>query len=480
MISQATTEALKLPEANEFTPGQVDLAQVLAIARAHCGDREATIEAIRAQYFHASAALRVTAAERERQQRTRANNVLVGMSAYGLYSLAENRLTSLGEQIDALPTPAEQVRALARQILLKKHGLFVLRVVRAMQAGAQAVTKQSLADELRSRGFQLPRATTYHTKLLQWLRVAGVLRNYEVDEGAVLSISGQSLVDAEAWEDLPEPAKALLQTFRRITEARGAVTMPMRELVDVAITEHGSHHFPDDQLRARVLDPLIAGGWVDPPVPQSRGRGGKSGSITPTEKLLTTDFSRLTGYPAPAMPPEVRRKGAVPLVEVYRDLDSESRHQKGIALEVLAVRIATDLSLSPVRFRLRGVKTGGAEVDLVAEAAHLHFSRWLFQCKNTGLVTVEDLAREIGMATVLRAQVIVLVTMGRFSRAVTDLSGQVARESAFQVVLVDGGLVRSYRDRGGIALRSYFHSRATNTMVTKTRQIDEAIGEPGA
>ena len=209
--------------------------------------------------------------------------------------------------------------------------------------------------------------------------------------------------------------------------------------------------------------------------PRGAGRGGKSGTITPTDKLADADLTRLTGYPASTIPAEVRRRGAVPLADVYRDLDSTSKHLKGLALEVLAVRIASDLGLSPLRFRLRGVRTGGAEADLVAEGAHLHFSRWLFQCKNTGLVTVEDLARELGLATVLRAQVIVLVTTGRFSQPVTQLAQQIAAESAFQVVLVGGRSVRQYRDHGGGALRAHFHQTAQDTMAAKRGQVDEAM-----
>ncbi len=40
------------------------------------------------------------------------------------------------------------------------------------------------------------------------------------------------------------------------------------------------------------------------------------------------------------------------------------------------------------------------KVDLIAEGAHLLFSRWLFQCKATkSTVQLSDLAKEIGMAT---------------------------------------------------------------------------------
>lgn len=46
--SKSPSAVPKLPEANEFSPGQVDLAEVLQIVKEHAGDREGQIEALRA------------------------------------------------------------------------------------------------------------------------------------------------------------------------------------------------------------------------------------------------------------------------------------------------------------------------------------------------------------------------------------------------------------------------------------------------
>jgi hypothetical protein len=47
----------------------------------------------------------------------------------------------------------------------------------------------------------------------------------------------------------------------------------------------------------------------------------------------------------------VREKLYTPLDEISRDLDSPDTHVKGLALEVLAVRLAYELGLTPLRFR---------------------------------------------------------------------------------------------------------------------------------
>ena len=140
------------------------------------------------------------------------------------------------------------------------------------------------------------------------------------------------------------------------------------------------------------------------------------------------------------LPPELLQLQSTPIEKIYEDLDSYDTHKKGVALELLSLRLMRDLGLRPVRFRERAQDTGGGEVDLIVDGVHLHYSRWLCQCKNTpnSSVRVEALAKEIGMAVLLQAQVIVLVTRGRFTSYVSQQARQLAATSALQAVLIDG------------------------------------------
>src|SRR6202021_2705349 len=102
------------------------------------------------------------------------------------------------------------------------------------------------------------------------------------------------------------------------------------------------------------------------------------------------------------------------------------------------------------------VRTGGAEVDLVAEGVHLQFSRWLFQCKNTKRVDVGVLAKEVGMATLLQAQVIVIATTGTFTPTLESYAHRVSQTTPFQVILVRQDVLEGYRSGGAAALRECF------------------------
>ncbi len=59
-------------------------------------------------------------------------------------------------------------------------------------------------------------------------------------------------------------------------------------------------------------------------------------------------------------------------------------------------------------------KTGGFEVDVIVEGARLVFSRWQIQCKNTpdGKVSLEDIAKEVGLSIQIKSNVILVVRTG--------------------------------------------------------------------
>jgi hypothetical protein len=471
----------QLPAANEFSPGQIDLEKLLALVSANQGDRGKIIDLIRETFFDQAATKQRDLKKRLAQQRTRAYNALLGASQYGLVDSSLTELTPLGQDVLEAPTDEEMYRLFARHIIRELGGFEVLLAVREMQASGLEVSKSSLQAHLESHGeFQLPRATTHHMKLLQWLRETDVLpaKGYEVSGDAVEEIADLLLDNAEIWATLTEEQKAFLRTLRRIALLEGKNDVPAKAVVDAVIAEYGPIFQRPDQLSASVFKPLAdpASGWITHTVDKS-GRGGKSGTVAATPKLLETEVDLLPEGDGIGIPPDLKARLRTPLDQVYKDLGSSDTHVKGIALELLALRIAIDLTLVPTRLRERGVTTGGAEVDLVAEAAHLHFSRWLLQCKNTAKVNVSALAKEVGMAVLLKAHVVVVVTTGTFSSAVPKYAKELASGSQLQAVLLDGAALAAYRNGGAAALRRHFGDMARQTLALKRHQVIAETGD---
>jgi site-specific DNA-methyltransferase (cytosine-N4-specific) len=126
-----------------------------------------------------------------------------------------------------------------------------------------------------------------------------------------------------------------------------------------------------------------------------------------------------------------------PLSEILSELKSEDRYISGLALEALAFKLMRLLDIGYVATRLRAQATGGAEVDLIFESARLVFSRWQVQCKNTAHVTLDDVAKEVGLTHTLKSNVIIIVSTGRIGAEARRYANKVMMDSNLCVVMVD-------------------------------------------
>ncbi|MDD9982179.1 MAG: restriction endonuclease [Gammaproteobacteria bacterium] len=127
-----------------------------------------------------------------------------------------------------------------------------------------------------------------------------------------------------------------------------------------------------------------------------------------------------------------------PLKEIREDLQAEDRHIRGLALEALAFKLMRLIDLTYVATRLRGTATGGAEVDLVFEGTRLVFSRWQIQCKNTARVSLDDVAKEVGLTHFLKSSAIVMVSTGEIGGEARRYANKIMADSNLCVVMVDG------------------------------------------
>jgi hypothetical protein len=476
-VAKRRDETRRLPWTGEFSPGQLGdraLEETLALVQAHSGNREKIVESIRLRWFAEAAQARTDPAERLHQQRTRAGNVLNGMQNYGLVSNTY-QLTEVGLELYNETDSFVKAKKFASFLLKQRRGLELVDLIRSLQQRGVTVKNDEVRAELRRRGYVVTNNDGSPGKLRQWLATAAVFNDgWAINEERIAEITGTSLTTIGEWQNLTRAERAFLGTIRRLSETRGQSQIPSPELLDFVRQEHGAI-FDEGQVR-KIYLALDSAGWVKHTVKQG-GRGGKGGSIAATAKLIAVDFDLLVGFKPGDLPADLRAAMTMPLETVYDNLKSKDTYVKGIALEVLSAKLASDLGLTPIRLRIRGVRTGGAEVDLVAEAAHLHFSRWLFQCKNTKSVDVGVLAKEVGMATLLQAQVIVIATTGTFTRTVLSYAQRVSETTPFQIVLVNEKVLETYRSGGALALRQGFRARAQGTMQLKRPQVMGTLDE---
>ena len=127
-----------------------------------------------------------------------------------------------------------------------------------------------------------------------------------------------------------------------------------------------------------------------------------------------------------------------PIKDIRKELSSKDRHVRGLALEALAFKLMRLIDLSYVATRLRGHATGGAEVDLIFESARLVFSRWQVQCKNTSRVSLDDVAKEVGLTHFLKSSAVVMISTGEIGTQARRYANKIMADSNLCVVMIDG------------------------------------------
>ena len=440
-----------LPSANEFTPNIIDLEYCLSAAN-KCTDPNTLRENLRAKYFSGHAATRTDSAERHAQQMKLAGNVLIGMRNYKLVLDSDLVLTGIGQKI--LDNPANAKGLLAKHLIESLCGQEVLLAMQELASRSiSRRNKKELADALNAlgittkRGLPVSQSTTDHTKFATWMNWCGLLDDSDevIEVNYTKFIGKPSNLVSKLWS-LTDEQFLFLQFVWQRNKQTSETQFRVKDLLSGARTEFGEFVTRPDQVAANILGPLQDAGFLST-IRSSKGRGGNSGSVK-VENALTAleenDFESKNDLYSDV--PRVDKS----LDDIFSDLTATDTHVKGIALEELAIHMGGVLGLRFVDFRSRSADTGGAEVDVVFDKIGVSYSKWLVQCKNTptSLVHVSTIAKEVGNALLASANVILIITTGRFSQPARTYADTTIQKSNICVLLLDGEDLENYQKHG--------------------------------
>ena len=375
----------RLPSFNDFSPGIIgDVRKPLRILETHLPNFEAVVQAWAATFF--------SGAENKRAS----TNIPATLTSLGLFDRKAMSITDEGRAIASAATPQEAAERLVAHIVATRNGMSVIEAARALNLRGERFSKENLKRQLQLQGIEaLSSATTDHTTLANWMAEAGLLdksANFMPIDAALKRVLGISSEERAELASLPLDQQIFLKVLRRVAEAAPRHTLPAKLVTDECIRDH-PRRFVEDQLSKKVLRPLAEAGWIEL-ANRSEGRGAKSGMVTATAKLLEVPFSSVVPEFDAVVPADLRDKIDLPSAEIQRLLDSEETYDRGLGLELLALRMLIDLGLQPRSFRQRSRDTAYAEVDLTAEGKQLLFSRWNIQCKCVkGRVSLGDVAK---------------------------------------------------------------------------------------
>lgn len=94
------------------------------------------------------------------------------------------------------------------------------------------------------------------------------------------------------------------------------------------------------------------------------------------------------------------------------------------------------------------------------------FSRWQIQCKNTARVSLDDVAKEVGLTHFLKSNAIVIVTTGAIGGEARRYANRIMADSNLAVVMLDGGDLQAIGENPTTIVRA-FEREARHAMSLK-------------
>lgn len=453
----------RLPSFNDFSPGIIgDVRTALRVIEANEGNFDAIVAGWMKAFFPGGD---------EKRART---NIAATLGHLGLFDRETIRLTPEGVQVLQAVTAEGAAGRLVAHVIRSRNGMLVVDALAGLHRRGERVTKDSLKRELKSLGIgSLASGTTDHTTLANWMVAAGVLEQKpsyapkDIELKKLLGISGAERSDFQA---LTLSQQIFLQILRRVAEAEPDGSVPSSLITNECLRDHHAY-FDDDQLSAKVTRPLAELGWIELSGRSGRSSGGKAGKVTATSKLLDIPFEQVVPDFEAIIPADLRQKIDTPRAEIKRLLASEAKQDRGLGLELLALRMLIDLNLQPRSFRQRSRDTAYAELDLTAEGVSLLFSRWNWQCKCvTQRVPLSDVAKEVGLAIYSRSHVVAMVTTSDFTSEATAYAKEITSATHLQFLFVTGKVIEAYLNRGPTVLLDHVAKNAAEVMLQKRRQ----------
>lgn len=419
-----------LPFGSEFSPSQIDLAQLLEIVERHQGDPRALEQEILTTYFSRHS----QQGDGDYNRGKLANNCKLGLIAYRLIDRTAT-FTPTGQALfDLRSDEAAMYDYLAKHILLNLKGMTLVQCLQDMVAAGEEITLDSLRQALEVRGVLFPRGGKHPSMMRLWLAKAGVIigNRWQVNPIRLRAVMG---TDPEEYPTLAKFTAQQKAFLLALANTGVATPQPANEIARLAAATYGVR-FPDKSLPKDVLNALESAGYIKA-TKTTGGRGAKPFMVAPTAKVDAEILGPLLDQLKDQVDPKLLSLLTKPLAEILDEIGSEDRFVSGLALEALAFKLMRTLGMDYMATRLRASSTGGAEVDLIFQSTRLVYSRWQVQCKNTARVALDDVAKEVGLTHFLKSTVIVIVTTGDIGGEARRYANKIMSDSNLAVIMID-------------------------------------------
>lgn len=453
-------ENLRVPYTQQFAPEQTPLRRLLPIIRQNLGKCGALKKAIAAAFFKDT-----------KSPEKVAGNTLISLRVYGVID-AGCEITEFGRRlIDSTDAKAAH-EILAKHLLLKLDAISLVETLREMKSAGSKFSIIDITDELSKRGFKVSANSSDLSGVLNWLREAGVLKDYNVDEEKYAELVGAPTKTIEALKGL----NVAQISFLRAMVALGVTDWtPHNQIVEHAETLYAGEAFYNwKEIDRMILQPLAKAGLIEvqkKPKSIEGARGGKAALVKPTGKFakevaepILEPMYKAAGFS------KVREIASLSMADVVNQVKTGATiDERGRALEILAVKICQllDLDFMGLRETDENVVAGG-EVDAFMHSARLVYSRWQIQCKASDRITFEAIAKEVGVSEVSLATVILIVSTGKITDGAETYRKRIISNKPLNIAIIDGESLEQIA-KSPSAIGAILKAQADEAMQIKPR-----------
>lgn len=411
----------KLPFGAEFSPDKIEIDKVLKMVLDLEGEPTGKlIQKLSDTYFHNT---------------SMAGNCKNSMVSYEiLQSGGGINLSDFGKELVSYVSVEDVYFAMGKRILTYLNGLTFIEAIRNLQLGGERPTLEKLTETLNLMGCEpLAKTNKSVATMKKWLEKAGILNGWTVKNKELEKLIGVGQEEIEILKGLSEPQMYFIRALCNTGSDDYQSSAQIRDLANVSF--HVS--FPGKNFSTQIIKPLEEKGLIER-LPEASPHGGNAPKVKMVDSVKAMVLSPVLEQIKIITGKEVVKYCQKSLTELRKEIDSRNKHVKGLALEAFAIRIMRIIDLNFVGTRVKGNRTGGAEIDAIFDTTRMSYSRWQVQCKNTATVELDQVAKEVGLSHVLKSNVIVILTTGRVSGSAKEYANRIMREMNLCIIFIEG------------------------------------------
>jgi len=412
----------ELPFGTQFSPTIVSLDEIVQLVKENDGKTITEFVDVLAEKYWPSSP----------SKKKLAGNLKISLTSYGIVTDNIIHLTPFGETLLEHQSVRDMNKALAKRILLYLNGLMLIETLRQLDLNGVKATNASVNSALIDQGFQLKQTSNNAQVMKLWLEQVGVLDNsWRINE--------------DALEDLLEIKSEEIGPFKELTQEQyyfllalcNASTHDPISATDIRNLATASYNivFDEKAFATKVIKPLQDKGLINAEK-TTGGRGAKPYMVTLTEKTKKEVIEPLMEQFAGQVGNALAEAYCKTFDELRTDIDSKDTYVKGLALEAFSIKVMRIIGLDFIKTRYRDIQIGGAEVDALFDSTRLAYSRWQVQCKNTKAVTIDMVAKEVGLSHMLKSNVIVMMTTGHLTSEAKKYARRIMEDMNLCILMI--------------------------------------------